>query len=507
MSGSTGGGGVGHSGTGGVDSNIALQAGRGIQNNGLMTQSPHEFANTLSSFNQLSLFPLKKQELQQQLELQRLGITKGGIENQGAQIGLDQTKRAIVNGAATSLLSYGDNLQLSHFTNLMGQLEAQGIDTSSLIKAVTASGASSGQPLRQVIAAAVGRALPVGEALKQHVGTQTTRDTGQEIQSGVEGGLLSNQPGAFTPAGTPTQTYPSRTQLGQQVTWEDNQGVKHYTTDAEYRKARGLGQTSGPAINAPQGAPASTPPAETAAPPGSSAAAPPKAAPAPAAGLTDTTGAPPGFKEEVETSQRQYKDAADADASYKQSLTPLQQAEAALKSAKTGPGTDTANLIQSYILTWAPPGVAKKLGIDADKVADFDLAVKSLAQTALGQPGALTSDMRTSLSQVANASTKIQNAAAQHVVQIAIGLRNMQHAASYQFDKQYGTSPGVGNQWGGFIRDFNRDYDPRGFYWDSQTREQKEKVIATASDADQVRIAHSIKLAREMGIAGGSSGK
>lgn len=477
-----------------------------------------QFVQTANALNQLKLFPLIQQ--QQQLKVQQEGLQYGLAAYNQIQSRLathlgdagDIDPKNLIKDATDWASSMNEAFP-DHPPIQMGQV----VKMVSSIPMPPGTGADAWKnqdyqvKLRAHLKNAYANTLGPVDRLTAMVGAPANMNTGQSIQPGMVGGQLGANPGAFAPAGQATQQYPSRSELASQVPGVGPNNEPTAVPLSTRLQQQGAGALGGPAVVNSAGAPVGpanpprlTPPA--AAPQGAPQASLP-AAPAPAPTGAVPVGLPPGAPEEFAASAQQYNAASAAANNFRQRIFPLEQAATALKSADTGPGSETVNHIKSFLLAQAPSSLQRYLpGVDPNKIANYDEAVKYLANYAMNQPGAANSDMHLSLAQAANASTHISSQAAQQVVQNALGLERMQQAALAQFNNTH--PPGSGQQYSRWLSgSFIPQNDPRGFSWDTQSAAQQKSALASMTRADKERLARSVTLARQLDLTGAASGQ
>lgn len=149
----------------------------------------------------------------------------------------------------------------------------------------------------------------------------------------------------------------------------------------------------------------------------------------------------------------------------------LSQALGALQNATTGKGSENLNNIRSYLTT---SGAGSLLGVDPNKIANYDEANKYLTQYALNQAGQFgeSTDHKLATTLSGNASTSISNLAAQDVVKANIGLERMKQAQVAAFNNS-GLSPA---QYQKFSSEWNRQVDPRVFIVDQMDANARTKL-------------------------------
>lgn len=173
-----------------------------------------------------------------------------------------------------------------------------------------------------------------------------------------------------------------------------------------------------------------------------------------------------------------------------------------LRTAKTGPGTDTTNHWKSFFQAMAPD-LSKAVGIDPNKITDFDTAKKYLTALATQAPGAAGSDLRTSLAQMSNPSTEISNRAAVHIMATIQGLSRMRQAAFQQFVKENAgadgsLSPGASQKFGSYMTKFGADHDYRAFT--PMNEEEFKTAIKGMSAGERKRFNRSLDIAESHGF-------
>jgi hypothetical protein len=343
-------------------------------------------------------------------------------------------------------------------------------------------------------------------ALAQLGMSPATRDTGQEIQSGGVAGPLTGQPGAFTPQGGATQTYPSRAQGITPVTWKDKNGTDQQGTLTEYALQQGLGNVTGPAFN-PDGTPAQTAPAGAPRVPGVVGANgqpvgpqnPPRLAAATPGG--PIPGPPGGLPEFQKGAATQLGVANARGANFQTDMFPLNQALEALKNAPSGKGSQAVHDASSYINTFAPPLLQKVLSfisplMTKDEVIAFDEAKKYLTQGTLGTAGATRSNEGLSTAGAASPSTEITKEAAQLVLKGMIGLRRMEHEGLLEFNNS-GKPPG---DLPGFLTKFATNADPRVYMFDKMDPAARIKMIQDMTPAARTKFWDQVHAATQNGI-------
>jgi hypothetical protein len=508
---------------GGVNSSIPLQAGRGVQQPNPLQQIG-QFANTVNALNQAKMFPgaLALQGGQQTLQDQE--IQRGNVINQN-------TINQAVAGALAPLLA-PSNGPITHksLTDALGSIEANlHIPTNGIIQHLTSQLPTGDGPAFNAAAHSYVQAWsqPPSGAVAAVSPTPGTIGIGNAVQP-----VLTPAPGSANQtqgpslAGAPITTFLSPAERAAQTTRPATQAdvdaaartgqppILIGTPITEPMQTRlqqqGAGNLLGPVVGT--GGPVSPqnpPRLGQVAPTGKSVPTGQVAAPAQSTGAVQT-GLAPTAPAEMESSVNQYNAASVNSNNYQQRVFPLKQAAIALQNTDTGPGTETVNHIKSFLLAQTPASLQQYLpGVDPEKITSYDESVKYLAQYERNQPGAERSDMAQALAQTANASTHINQEAAQRVVNNALGLENMQQAALTQFNELHSDpntgaiKPGSGALFNQFMQKFAATHDPRGFSWDDQGPAQQAATLKTVKTvADKIKLRDSRDLARHYQLTG-----
>lgn len=361
--------------------------------------------------------------------------------------------------------------------------------------------------------------LPPGAQQEATYGTPSTRDTGQGVESGTT--APARLGGGFTPNST-TQVYPSRSQLVGQQTGVDASGAPTATTTADRLRQQGRDDLTGPAGTPPGGVPSALLPkgytgryaAGGQAPPAAPSAGAPAAASAAPAGASTTpsdaastvpsgavqTGLAPGQAEEAQSSVAHLAQARDAANTYATRIQPLMSAQAALKDARTGAGSETLNNVRQLIGQFTPAqleGVRSVIGLGTDQGdAAFDEARKYLTNYAANTPGANRSDAGGATAANANANVHISPLAARQVVQAAIGMERMKQAQVLEFNQ----SGAPGSQYDRSQAQLATKADPRAFMADMQTPDERKAMLGKMMPSQQANYLASVRLGMKHGL-------
>lgn len=361
--------------------------------------------------------------------------------------------------------------------------------------------------------------LPPGAQQEATYGSPSTRDTGQGIESGTT--APARLGGGFTPNST-TQVYPSRSQLiGQQTGVDPVTGAPTASTTADRAAQQGRDDLTGPAGTPPGRMPSallpkgytgryaaggrgasSTPPdvAPTpAAPAGMSSGVPytPPATPAAPSGSVQV-GLAPGQAEEAQSSVSHLAQARDAANTYATRIQPLMAAQAALKDAKTGSGSEVLNSVRQALQNFTPAALDgfRPAGGSAEQDAAFDEARKYLTNYAANTPGANRSDAGGQTAANANANVHISPLAAQQVVRAAIGLERMRQAQTMEFNQ----SGQTGATYDKYQSAAATKADPRAFIADQQTPDERKAMLGKMTPPQQANYIASLRLGMKHGL-------
>ena len=485
----------------------ALLAGQGVQRNNTLMADPGQYLNWLNTANQLKLFPLEQERMglvNQQLQLQNMGQQlEQNLVRQNAAVGLIQPLLMGDDGKPTKGISTQDvSRALADAVKTVPGWTAQ--DSAALMSTLPTGPNGQEDPAANrkwalshwaSLEMQRGHSQQALEMLGMRPGQV---DTGQGIQGVGVSGPLTQSPGAISQQGAPVNTYPSRSQLIGQVQWQDENGVQHYGTQAEYAAARGMGHALGPAVpvqpgSAPQG---------TQAPAAGAPVAQPPAAPQKTAQLTDTAGPMPGTTENMVQSAAGVHEANARAKSFATDMFPLNNALEDLDKAPTGKGSEAIHHFSSLLQTYSPEWLQRSLAfvsplMTPEQTTAYDLAKKYLTQGQLGAPGATRSNEGLSTAGAASPSVEITPEAAKLVLKGMIGLRRMEQAGTMAFN-QSGLPPAAGDK---FFANFATQADPRAYMFDKMTPQGRQQAIASIKDpAKRQAFMAQVQNAEQMGL-------
>jgi hypothetical protein len=499
--------------TGGIDSSIPLQAGRGVQQPNPL-QMIGEFAQAKNALNNLQLF-----SGQQQLQQQAI---------QGGQVNLANLQNASAYRALTPLLA-GGPITHDTLTTALGSIESNlGLPTHQIINDVLATGGGGDGPqfdakVRALIASRsqtspesavamatprqgmvdygpgvqpvniappgspnVGQVTPVGGAFMKGVGPQY-------VQTGA-GNVPTNN---GQPTGPVIPNAPSPGDQNQLVqTWNPNTKQFDYTPRLNVAPmVNGVGQpVAGGAAPVP-GLPTTGRIQPTASAPGGPA--------------TGAAASPPlGTQQEAEAAAVHAGAARERANNYQSTIFPIEGALTSLQGADTGKGGEVLNTIRSYLgdtpLKYVSDFLPSTFS-DQDKRTLYDEAQKYTTGMAIGGPGGSRSDAGSQASAAANPNVHISNAAAVAVTKSILAQRRMDQTGTLAFNN----SGLPANQYDQFMNSWNTQQDPRAYAIDKMDptdRANMAQSLGGKNTAAYQRFKGSVQAAIDAGVIPNPSG-
>jgi hypothetical protein len=532
--------------TGGIDSSIPLQAGKGVQQPNPL-QMIGEFAQAKNALNNLQLF-----SGQQQLQQQAI---------QGGQVNLANLQNASAYRAMTPLLA-GGPITHDSLTTALGSIESNlGLPTHQIINDVLATGGGGDGPqfdakVRALIASRsqtspesavamatprqgmvdygpgiqpvniappgspnVGQVTPVGGAFTKGVGPQY-------VQTGA-GNVPTNN---GQPTGPVIPNAPSPGDQNQLVqTWNPNTKQFDYTPRLNVAPmVNGVGQpVAGGAAPVP-GLPQNgriQPPQANVAPMGNGAGQPVGGSAAPGPGMptngrsqppqapamppANAAASPPlGTQQEAEAAAVHAGAARERANNYQSTIFPIEGALTSLQGADTGKGGEVLNTIRSYLgdtpLKYVSDFVPSTFS-DQDKRTLYDEAQKYTTGMAIGGPGGSRSDAGNQASAAANPNVHISNAAAVAVTKSILAQRRMDQTGTLAFNN----SGLPANQYDQFMNSWNTQQDPRAYAIDKMDptdRANMAQSLGGKNTAAYQRFKGSVQAAIDAGVIPNPSG-
>lgn len=179
-------------------------------------------------------------------------------------------------------------------------------------------------------------------------------------------------------------------------------------------------------------------------------------------------------------------------ASYRQQVFPLETAIPALErlgKTGTGPGTEEFNKFKSFLQS---SGVGDTLGINVDKIKDFDEAKKYLTDWVNQNGNAGTND-KLAAAFAGSPSVGISNAASVDVAKSALSLRRMEHAKVLEFEKT-GLPESKYANW---VATTWQKQDPRAYGADMMGPDKMRQLLGSLKGAERERFISSLRIAHD----------
>lgn len=485
--------------TGGVDSSIALQAGQGVQQQNNPLQTASQYIGLQNALQQQQLYPGQIQQQQNELSLfpGQKALQQQAVS--GGALGLAQKTNQAAYSMLSPLLS-DPTMTHDKLTTALAGIEAAGIPTGGVIADFQKSlPGGDGPGFQKSFRTLVGARMLTSpdSQLAATVGTPSSMTNGQQIQPGSTGGVLSAQPGAFTPGGAPTQVYPSRGELlTQQPGIDPATGQPTAVPLATRATAQGAGSLTGPA-----GAPTVPSPFGTGRLPAALLRNPSGAVSPAEPGGAVATGLSPAQHAALATqgvaSANAFQNIADQGVQAKAQSAALGNMLA--DTTLFTPGQTDLNNVKAAITKYSPT-VAASIGATPESVAANESFDKLASQIALSQ-GAGT-DSRLAVAGSANPSSHLSASGADQMI------RTLQGNAAYlqaraQLASQF---PDQSNR-AAFESQVGSKLDPRAFQFSRLTAPQKVTFVKGLSPQDRTALQKSYNFAATNGLIGGESGQ
>ena len=187
----------------------------------------------------------------------------------------------------------------------------------------------------------------------------------------------------------------------------------------------------------------------------------------------------------------------DAAANYQRRVFPLKQAIPALEqlgTKGTGPGTETVNLIKSFILS-NMPGVKEDDFKGLSDIKAFDKANKYLTDY-VNQNGNTGTNDKLAAAFAGNPSVHISNAAAQDVAKSALALENMKQAKTALWERA-GLQP---DQYASWSSKWENENDPRAFAVPLMSQDKRDKMIKSMTPKEFAKYSKTLIDAHRAGL-------
>jgi hypothetical protein len=473
--------------TGGVDASIPLQAGKGVQQPNPLQQIG-QFAQTANALNDLKLFPLRQQQVQQQVQGGQLGLTNA-------------TNAAVYQGLLPLTLDKNKPITHDSLSTWLANLESAGIPTHNIVNMLANSPQGDGPEFDAIWRGriAAGSQTDAAQALGAVTPHAGSVDVGPAIQPTLTAPAGATNPGAVTPVGgafvkgvgpqyvntgggnVPTNNgQPTGVAIPNEPSPADrNQLVQVWNPQKkafDYYPRVGVAPMVNGAGQSVNGLPASGRIQPPAVQPGASGPSPDVQAPAtPLAGGAAAT-SPLGSQQEAEAAVQHLGAARERANNYQSAIFPIEGALTSLEGADTGKGGEVLNGIRSYLgdtplklFNFMLPSSLS----DQQRRQAFDEAQKYTTGMAIGGPGGARSDAGNAASIAANPNVHISNAAALAVTKSILAQRRMDQTGTLAFNN----SGLPANQYDRFMNTWQTQQDPRAFAIDKMTPEDRAALV------------------------------
>jgi hypothetical protein len=196
--------------------------------------------------------------------------------------------------------------------------------------------------------------------------------------------------------------------------------------------------------------------------------------------------------------------ARDAAATYGQRVNPLRQALPIINGMSEkdiGPTSEKWNQIKSTVQTL---GGGKLLGIDPDKIADFNELKKYLNQYSSQAAAALGPRTNEGLAAAvtSNPNVNMDKLSLADLTKTAFGVERARQAGVLEFEDALRRKEVVPGQFGTFMAHWGTEADPRGFVYDLLDGKAQKKMLEGLSDVQKDRIRNAITIGKKYGLVG-----
>jgi hypothetical protein len=196
--------------------------------------------------------------------------------------------------------------------------------------------------------------------------------------------------------------------------------------------------------------------------------------------------------------------ARDAAATYGQRVNPLRQALPiinGMSETDIGPTSEKWNQVKSTIQTL---GGGKLLGIDPEKIANYNEAKKYLnqytSQAAAGLGPRTNEGLAAAVT--SNPNVNMDKMSLADLTKTAIGVERARQAGVLEFEAALRRKEVVPGQFGTFMAHWGTEADPRGFVYDLLDGKAQKKMLEGLSDVQKDRIRNAITIGKKYGLVG-----
>lgn len=218
----------------------------------------------------------------------------------------------------------------------------------------------------------------------------------------------------------------------------------------------------------------------------------PASAPAPATSAYNDTGLAPGVEAEAAQSVAALSDARAKGASFQDRMTPLLQAQEALRANPTsGINSDVRNKLGQLYQQYAyGAGTGFNMGLGSpEQQAAYDIATKDLLQNS--RSSGTHTDQDAAQSAKANPSMTMQPQARDAVIRMGVAMQRMEQAKLLSFE----ASGKTGGQYSKYAAQMSSNIDPRAFMADQQPFAERKAMIQRMTTDEQKKYFASYRLA------------
>jgi hypothetical protein len=196
--------------------------------------------------------------------------------------------------------------------------------------------------------------------------------------------------------------------------------------------------------------------------------------------------------------------ARDAAATYGQRVNPLRQALPiinGMSETDIGPTSEKWNQVKSTIQTL---GGGKLLGIDPEKIANYNEAKKYLnqytSQAAAGLGPRTNEGLASAVT--SNPNVNMDKMSLADLTKTALGVERARQAGVLEFEAALRRKEVVPGQFGTFMAHWGTEADPRGFVYDLLDGRAQKKMLEGLSDVQKDRIRNAITIGKKYGLVG-----
>jgi hypothetical protein len=220
--------------------------------------------------------------------------------------------------------------------------------------------------------------------------------------------------------------------------------------------------------------------------------------------LGRVTAPPVGTISAMEGSALAYRNAMEGAGRYAARVNPLRQVIPIVENMKEtdiGPTSEKWNNFKSSLQSL---GAGPLLGIDPNKIANYNDAKKYLNQYALQASSVLGPKTNDGLASAvsANPNMSMDKLSVTQLSKAALGLERMQQAGIREFQSLVTAGRAAPGDFNDFMLRFSSEQDPRGYVYDLLDGKDQKKMLDGLSPLQKNRIRESMTLAKKWGLLG-----